>query len=451
MRKEDNMSTSEHENEISEKRPIDTTKLGLHTKVLHAGFNPDSITGACALPIYLTNAYLFPSVEEAAARFSLTVPGNKYTRLENPTTSVLEERVRAIEGGIGALAFSSGMAAITAAILTFTSPGDEIISARTLYGGTYELFHYTLPKFGRTTVFVDTNNPDAFQEAINDRTKAIYAESIGNPSLDVPDFSRIAEIAHQAGIPFIVDNTAGAGLVAPIQFGADIVVHSATKYLGGHGNTLGGVIVDAGTVPWTNGKFPEMCNPDPGYHGLIYPETFGNAAYIVKARTHILRDTGACISPFNAFMIATGCETLALRMEKHCSNALAIALFLEKHPAVASISYPGLPSHLSYEMAQKYLGTLGVSGSGGIVGVRLRGGYDACKKLVESTRIFCHLANIGDAKSLITHPASTTHHSLSSEERADCGVFDDFVRISVGIEDANDLIKDLSQALLKIT
>jgi O-acetylhomoserine (thiol)-lyase len=450
MKKEYNMKTSENEEEIAEKRPIDTTGLGLHTKVLHAGFNPDSVTGACALPIYQTNAYLFPSAEVAAARFELTDPGYLYTRLGNPTTGVLEERVRAIEGGVGAVAFSSGMAAITAAILTFTSPGDEIISARTLYGGTYELFHYTLPKFGRTTVFVDTNNPDAFLEAIHDRTKAIFVESIGNPSLDVPDFSRIAEIAHQAGIPLIVDNTVGAGLVAPIQFGADIVIHSATKYIGGHGNSMGGIIVDAGTAPWTNGKFPEMCNPDPGYHGMVYPERFGDAAYIVKARVHILRDTGACIAPFNAFMIATGCETLPLRVEKHCSNALAIAMFLEKHPAVASVSYPGLSSHPSHEMAKKYLGTLGVRGFGGIVGVRLRGGYDACKQLVENTRIFCHLANIGDAKSLITHPASTTHLPLSSEERADCGVFDDFVRLSVGIEDVDDLMKDLSQAFWKI-
>jgi len=444
------MTTSEEKQKISSNRPIDTTELGLHTKVLHAGFNPDDITGACALPIYQTNAYLFPSADIAADRFALTDPGNIYTRMTNPTTAVLEERINAIEGGVGAVAFSSGMAAITAAILTFTRPGDEIVSANTLYGGTYELFHYTLPKCGRTTIFVDTNNPDAFKHAINERTKAIYVESIGNPSLDVPDFSRLSEIAHQAGIPLIVDNTVGIGIVAPIQFGADIVVHSATKYIGGHGNSMGGIIVDAGTAPWTNGKFPEICEPDPGYHGLVYPKEFGNAAYIVKARVHILRDMGACIAPFNSFMIATGCETLPLRMEKHCSNALALAQFLEGHPAIELVSYPGLSSHPSHEMAKKYLGTAGVSGFGGIVGIRLRGGYDACKQLVEGTRIFCHLVNIGDAKSLIVHPASTTHQKLPSKERSDCGVFDNFVRISVGIEDVNDLIKDLSQALEKI-
>ena len=440
------MTTSE----IEQRRPIDTKELGLHTKVLHAGFNPDTITGACALPIYQTNAYLFPSADEAAARFALTEPGNIYTRMTNPTTSVLEERINAIEGGVGAVAFSSGMAAITAAILTFTRPGDEIISANALYGGTYELFQYTLPKCGRTTVFVDTNNPDAYKHAINERTKAIYVESIGNPSLDVPDFSRIAEIAHQAGIPLIVDNTVGIGIVAPIRFGADIIVHSATKYIGGHGNSMGGIIIDAGTAPWTNGKFPEICDPDPGYQGLIYPEVFGNAAFIVKARVHILRDMGACISPFNSFMIATGCESFPLRMERHCSNALALAVFLEGHPAIESVSYPGLSSHPSHEVAKKYLGTAGISGFGGIVGIRLRGGYNACKQLVEATRIFCHLANIGDAKSLIVHPASTTHQQLSSKDRSDCGVFDNFVRISVGIEDINDLIKDLTQALEKI-
>ena len=444
------MTTTENKDKISSKRPIDTKDLRINTKALHAGFNPDNITGACALPIYQTNAYLFPDAETAAARYALTDSGNIYTRLGNPTTAVLEERINAIEGGIGAVAFSSGMAAITAAILTFTRPGDEIVSANTLYGGTYELLHYTLQNFGRKTTFVDTNNPDAFQAAITDRTKAIYVEAIGNPSLDVPDFSRIAEIAHQAGIPLIVDNTVGIGLVAPIAWGADIVVHSATKYIGGHGNSMGGIIVDAGTAPWTNGKFPEICDPDPGYQGLIYPEAFGNAAYIVKARVQFLRDTGACISPFNAFMIATGCETLPLRMERHCANALAIATFLEKHPDIASVSYPGLLSHPSHEMAKKYLGTAGVVGWGGIVGIRLRGGYEACKKLVENTHIFCHLANIGDAKSLIVHPASTTHQSLSSEERAECGVFDDFVRISVGIEDVNDLRADLVQALNKI-
>ena len=439
-----------HKEEDLSKRPIDTREMGLHTRVLHAGFAPDKGTGACALPIFQTAAYVFPSADYAADLFTLKAPGNIYTRMGNPTTAVLEERVNAIEGGIGAVAFSSGMAAITATILTFTRPGDEIVSANTLYGGTYELFHYTLPKMGRTVVFVDTNNPDAFRAAINENTKGIYVESIGNPSLDVPHFEKIAEIAHQAGIPLIVDNTVGVGLVAPIKHGADIIVLSVTKYLDGHGNSLGGIIVDAGTVPWTNGKFPEMCDPDPGYHGIIYPDEFGSMAYIVKTRVNILRDTGACLSPFNAFLIATGCETLPLRVEKHCSNAFAVATFLETHPAIRSVSYPGLPSHPSHEMAKKYLGTMGVPGFGGIVGVRLHGGYEACKKLVEGTRLFCHLANIGDAKSLIVHPASTTHQTLSPEELIDCGVFEDFIRISVGIEDPKDLIADLSQALDRI-
>jgi O-acetylhomoserine (thiol)-lyase len=440
-----------HKEDTLSKRPIDTREMGLHTRALHAGFAPDKGTGACALPIFQTAAYVFPSADYAADLFTLKTPGNIYTRMGNPTTAVLEARVNAIEGGIGAVAFSSGMAAITATILTFTRPGDEIISANTLYGGTYELFHYTLPKMGRTVVFVDTNNPDAFRTAINECTKGIFVESIGNPSLDVPNFEKIAEIAHQAGIPLIVDNTVGVGLVAPIKHGADIIVLSVTKYLDGHGNSLGGTIVDAGTVPWTNGKFPEMCDPDPGYNGIIYPDEFGNMAYIVKARVHILRDTGACLSPFNAFLIATGCETLPLRVEKHCSNAFDVARFLETHPAIRSVSYPGLLSHPSHEMAKKYLGTMGVPGFGGIVGVRLHGGYEACKKFVESTRLFCHLANIGDAKSLIVHPASTTHQTLSPEELTDCGVFEDFIRISVGIEDPKDLIADLSQALDEIS
>jgi O-acetylhomoserine (thiol)-lyase len=338
------------------------------------------------------------------------------------------------------------MAAITTALLTFTEPGDEIVSGDKIYGGTYELFNYTFPKLGRTVKFVDSGSPEEFEKAISEKTKALYVESIGNPKLDVPDFEKLADIAHAAGIPLVVDNTVAPVILRPIGYGADIVVHSATKYIGGHGTSIGGVIVDSGNFDWSPEKFPEICNPDPGYHGLKYKETFGKAAFIAKARVQFMRDTGACISPFNSFLFTLGLETLPLRMKKHCDNALSVARFLQAHPKVAWVSYPGLESHRSHELAKKYL----KSGYGAIIGFGIKGGTGEAKKFIESLELFSHLANIGDAKSLVIHPASTTHEQLSDEERKACGVTEDFIRLSIGIEDEKDLIFDIEQALSEV-
>jgi O-acetylhomoserine (thiol)-lyase len=420
--------------------------LGISTLAVHAGAKPDPTTGARSVPIYQTAAYVFEDTEHAADLFGLRREGNIYTRLMNPTTDVFEKRIAALDGGIGALATASGMAAITTALLTFTKPGDEIVSGDKLYGGTYELFNYTFPKLGRTVKFVDSSSPEEFKDAISRNTKALYVESIGNPGLDVADLERLAEIAHEAGIPLVVDNTVSPLILRPIEHGVDIVVYSATKFIGGHGTSIGGVIVDSGNFDWSPEKFPEICDPDPGYHGLKYKEAFGKAAFISKARVQFIRDTGACISPFNSFLFILGLETLPLRMKKHCDNALAVAKFLEKHPKVSWVSYPGLESHSSHELAKKYL----KSGSGAIIGFGIKGGVNECRKFIENLEVFSHLANIGDAKSLVIHPASTTHEQLSKEEQAACGVTEDFIRLSIGIEDEKDLIFDIEQALSEV-
>ncbi len=439
-----------NEKECKENKENRTKKgfsnLGISTLAVHAGAKPDPATGARSVPIYQTAAYVFKDAEEAADLFGLRKEGNIYTRLMNPTTDVFEKRIAALEGGIGALATASGMAAITTALLTFTKPGDEIVSGDKLYGGTYELFNYTFPKLGRTVKFVDSSSPEQFKNAISGNTKALYVESIGNPGLDVPDFEKLAEIAHEAGIPLIVDNTVSPLILRPIDHGVDIVVYSATKFIGGHGTSIGGVIVDSGNFDWSPEKFPEICEPDPGYHGLKYKEAFGKAAFIAKARVQFIRDTGACISPFNSFLFILGLETLPLRMKKHCDNALEVAKFLEKHPKVSWVSYPGLESHSSHELAKKYL----KSGSGAIIGFGIKGGISECRKFIENLQVFSHLANIGDAKSLVIHPASTTHEQLSKEEQAACGVTEDFIRLSIGIEDENDLIFDIEQALSEV-
>lgn len=424
-------------------------KFRLGTTALHAGQVPDPTTGSRAVPIYQTTSYVFKNTEHAANLFGLRELGNIYTRLMNPTTDVFEKRIAAIEGGTGAIATSSGAAAITYAILNITRPGDEIVSADNLYGGTYEFFNYTLPKFGRKVIFVDSTKPEAFRKAITEKTRALYAESIGNPKLDIPDFATLAKIAHDAGIPLVVDNTTGVGLVRPIQYGADIVVHSATKYIGGHGNSIGGVIVDSGKFAWNNGRFPEFTEPDPSYHGLKYWETFGNfpgfgnVAFVFKIRLSLMRDTGAVLSPFNAWLFLLGLETLHLRVPRHSQNALAVAEFLRKHPKVAWVNYTGLPEHQSHQLAQKYL----TGGFGPIVGFGVKGGEKAGLKFIDSLKLFSNLANIGDSKSLVIHPASTTHQQLTVEEQKKTGVTPDAIRLSVGTEDIEDIIADLEQGL----
>jgi len=421
----------------------------LSTLALHAGQVPDPTTGARAVPLYQTSSYVFKSTEHAANLFALKEFGNIYTRLMNPTTDVFEQRIAAIEGGTGALAVASGQAATTLALLAITQVGDEIVSANNLYGGTYQLFHYTLPKLGRTVKFVDSRDPEAFRRAINPNTRAIYAETIGNPKLDVPDFEAIAKIAHEAGVPFVVDNTVGVGLVRPFDFGVDIVVASATKYIGGHGTSIGGVIVDSGKFAWNNGKFPEFTEPDPSYHGLKFWDVFGNfpglgnVAFIIKVRVQLLRDIGAAVSPFNSFLFIQGLETLPLRQRQHSENALEVARFLKSHPRVAWVTYPGLPDDPNYRLAAKYLSR----GFGGLVGFGIKGGREAGKKFIESVQLLSHLANIGDAKSLVIHPATTTHQQLTRAEQEATGVTEDYIRLSVGIEDARDIIADIDQAL----
>ena len=425
---------------------------GLETIALHAGQeNPDPATGARAVPIYQTTSYVFRDSEHAANLFALKELGNIYTRIMNPTTDVFERRVAAIEGGSGALATASGQAAITFSLLNITQVGDNIVSANNLYGGTYELFHYTFPKLGRSVKFVNSSKLGDFKKAIDIRTRAIYAETIGNPKLDVPDFESIAKIAHEAGIPFVVDNTVGVGLVRPIDYGVDILATSATKYIGGHGTSIGGVIVDSGKFAWNNGKFPEYTTPDPAYHGLVYWDTFkdfagmGNVAFIFKARVQWLRDVGFSLSPFNAFQFLQGLETLPLRQQKHSSNALEIARFLSHHPAVAWVNYPGLEDSPNHRLASKYL----KKGFGSLIGFGIRGGIEPAKKFIQSSKLLSHLANIGDAKSLVIHPASTTHAQLTEAEQAETGVTPDYIRLSIGLEDIEDLKADIDQALKK--
>jgi len=419
-------------------------KYGFSTLAIHEGWEPDPATGAVALPIFQTSSYAFKSTQHAADLFALKEEGYIYSRMMNPTVDVFEKRMAALEGGVGALAVSSGQAAITLAVTNIAGVGDEIVSSTNLYGGTYNLFATTLKKFGINFKFVDPSNPENFKSQITDKTKALYVETIGNPKIDVADIEKIAEIAHTAGIPLIVDNTfATPYLARPIEFGADIVVHSATKFIGGHGTSIGGVIVDSGKFNWDNGKFPELTEPDPSYHGIRYVKDVGEAAYIVKARVQLLRDLGTALSPFNAFLFAQGLETLSLRMERHSQNALKVAEFLASHPYVSWVNYPGLKSSPYYALAQKYL----PRGQGGVLTFGIKGGLKAGIKFIESLKLFTHLANIGDAKSLVIHPASTTHQQLSKEEQLASGVTEDMIRLSVGLEDIEDILEDLDNAL----
>jgi O-acetylhomoserine (thiol)-lyase len=422
---------------------------GISTLALHSGQVPDPTTGSRAVPIYQTTSYVFKNTDHAANLFALKEFGNIYTRIMNPTTDVFEQRIAALEGGTGALGVASGSAAITFALLAITRLGDEIVAGNNLYGGTYQLFHYTLPKLGRIAKFVNSRDPEAFRKAITPKTRALYIETVGNPKLDVPDFEAIAKIAHEAGLPLVVDNTVGAGLVQPINHGADIVVASATKYIGGHGTSIGGVIVDSGKFKWNNGKFPEFTEPDPSYHGLVYWDALsnvpglGNVAFILKVRVTLLRDIGAALSPFNSFLFLQGLETLPLRQRQHSANALEIARWLKTHPLASWVTYPGLPDDPSYKIASKYLKV----GFGGLVGFGVKGGLEAGKKFINSVKLLSHLANIGDAKSLVIHPASTTHSQLTPAELEETGATPDYVRLSVGLEDVEDIKADIDQAL----
>lgn len=414
------------------------------TTAIHGGVSPDPVTGARAFPLYLSTAYRFRDTEHAANLFALKENGYIYTRIHNPTVTAFEERIAQLEGGVGALALASGQAAITLTILNLAQAGDEIVSSVKLYGGTYNLFATTLPKYGIRTHFVDPNDPENFRRAITPRTKAIYAEIIGNPSLDVLDIEKVANIAHEAGIPLIVDNTFGTPyLVRPIEHGADIVIHSATKWISGNGTTLGGVIVDGGHFDWNSERFPEFIKPDPSYHNIVYSEAFKESAFIVKARVQLLRDMGPAISPFNAFLLLLGLETLAVRMKEHIANTRAVVQYLKGHPNVRWVNYPELPEHPSHALAQKYL----PKGAGAIVTFGIEGGREAGAKLIDSVKLWSHLANVGDAKSLIIHPASTTHQQLSAEEIAQTGITEDLIRLSVGLENIEDLIQDLEQAI----
>jgi len=418
----------------------------LETVAVHGGYTPEPTTHAVAVPIYQTVAYAFDNAQHGADLFDLKVPGNIYTRMMNPTTDVLEQRVAALEGGIAALALASGQSAVTYAIQTLAEAGDNIVSASALYGGTYNLFSHTLPQFGITTCFADASNLASFEGLFDARTKAVFVESIGNPLGNVSDIAAIAEIAHRHGVPLIVDNTvASPYLLRPIEHGADIVVHSLTKYLGGHGNSMGGAIVDSGKFPWAEHKtrFKRLNEPDVSYHGVVYTEAMGPAAYIGRARVVPLRNMGAAISPFNAFQILTGIETLALRMERICDNSLRIAQYLKTHPQVSWVTYAGLPEHPDHALAQKYLG----GRASGILTFGVKGGRAAGERFLNALQLFTRLVNIGDAKSLATHPASTTHRQLSPEELARTGVREDTVRLSIGIEHIDDLLADLDQAL----
>lgn len=421
--------------------------LGLGTLSLHAGQEPDPVTGARAVPIYQTTSYVFRDHQHAANLFALNEFGNIYTRLMNPTTDVLEKRLAALEGGVGALAVASGSAAITLAVLNITKTGQNFVSSQTLYGGTYNLFAHTFKDLGIEARFVDAANPENFAAAIDDKTRFLYIETIGNPANDVADFEAVAKIAHDHGIPLIVDNTVASPLLfRPFDHGADIVVYSATKVLGGHGNSIGGVIVDSGKFDWNNGKFPELTEPNESYHGMKFYDHFkgiGNISYIIKARVTLLRDMGPCLSPFNAFLLLQGIETLHLRVPRHSENALALAKWLDGHPAVEWVNYPGLPNHWSYERAQKYL----PKGQGAILGFGIKGGSDAAVKFINACNLASHLANVLDAKTLVIHPATTTHQQLSPAEQKAAGVSPEFIRVSAGLEDIADIIADFDQAL----
>lgn len=417
----------------------------LDTMAVHAGQEIDPTTMSRAVPIYQTTSYGFKDTDHAANLFALKEFGNIYSRIMNPTADVFEKRIAMLEGAPAALAVASGQAAITYSILNIAGAGDEIVSASSLYGGTYNLFAHTLAKLGITVRFVDPTDPESFRAAINDKTKALFVESVGNPRGDIMDLRAIADIAHANGVPLIVDNTLPSPyLLRPIEHGADIVVHSATKFIGGHGTSIGGVIVDAGTFDWkASGKFPGLVEPDPSYHGVVYTEAVGPIAFIIKARVQLLRDMGAALSPFNAFLLLQGLETLHLRMERHSANALAVAKFLEAHAAVESVNYAGLESHPSHALAKRYM----PKGVGAILTFEVKGGIEAGKRLINAVKLFSHLANVGDSKSLIIHPASTTHSQLEGAELASTGVTPGMVRLSVGTEGIEDIIADLEQAL----
>ncbi len=428
--------TNQHEN------------FGLETLLLHGGQTPDPVTGSRAVPIYQTTSYVFNSTDHAQNLFSLAEPGNIYTRIMNPTTDVLEKRIALLEGGAAALAVSSGMAAIALSIMNIAEAGDEIVAAENLYGGTFNLFAVTLPKFGIKVRFVDSANPENFRDAITPKTKAVFAEIIGNPSLNVLDVEAVAEIAHENGIPLIIDNTfASPYSCRPIEWGADIVVHSATKWIGGHGTTIGGLIVDAGRFNWNSEKFPGFTQPDPSYNGLRFAQDIGSLAFIIKLRVQLLRDFGSSLSPHSAFLLLQGLETLHLRIQKHNENALEIAQYLQDHPAVDWVSFPGLEDHPSHQLAKKYLG----GGFGSIIVFGIKGGRDAGKKVIDNIQLWSHVANVGDAKSLIIHPASTTHQQLNKEDLAKSGVTEELIRLSVGLESLKDLKEDLDQAFFKAT
>ena len=421
------------------------------TQCLHAGQAPDSATNARAVPIYQSTSYVFNDTDHAGRLFGLQEFGNIYTRLMNPTTDVLEKRIATLEGGSGALATASGQAAETLAILNIAQAGQNIVSSTSLYGGTYNLFHYTLPKLGINVKFVPPDDPEGFRSAIDANTRAVFLETIGNPRCDIPDFDAITSIAHEAGVPVIADNTlASPYLCRPFEHGVDIIVHSTTKFIGGHGTSIGGIVVEKGDFPWDNGRFPELTEPEPSYHGMRFFETFGpmKLAYILKARTQGLRDFGACMSPFNAWMFIQGLETLHLRMQRHTENALAVAQFLETHQKVSWVNYAGLESHSSHRLAKKYL----PNGSGAVFGFGIKGdSLDEQRtngvRVINNVKLFSHLANVGDSKSLIIPPSSTTHQQLTLEEQVATGVTPDFIRLSVGTEDKEDIINDLKQAL----
>jgi len=426
--------------------PLPDRTFGFSTRALHSGHRPDTDTGSRAVPIYQTTSYVFEDSEHAANLFNLQRFGNIYTRIMNPTTAVFEERVASLERGVGALAVASGQAAQFIAISSLLGQGDEIVASKNLYGGTYTQFDVSFRRLGIDTIFVDPDDPENFRRAITPRTRVLYGETIGNPLLNVLDIEAVAAIAHEANLPLMIDNTfASPYLCRPIEHGADIVLHSATKFIGGHGTSIGGVIVDSGRFPWDRGRFPQLLEPSKGYHGIRFYETFGDFAYIMKARVEGLRDFGPALSPFNSFLFLLGLETLPLRMDRHSRNALEVARHLCNHPQVAWVNYPGLASSRYHALSQKYL----PQGAGAILSFGIRGGLEAGKQFIESLQLFSHLANVGDAKSLVIHPASTTHQQLSDEEKQACGISDDLIRLSVGIEDIEDILWDLNQALAR--
>ena len=423
-----------------------STQQKFSTNALHAGHDVTATGGTRAVPIYQTTSYVFKDSDHAANLFSLAEPGFIYTRLNNPTNDVLEQRLAALEGGIAAVVTASGASAITTTLLTLLKSGDHVVAANSLYGGTFNLLNVTLPRLGITTTFVDPQDPQNFAEAVKENTRAIFVESLGNPKLDVLDLQAISQVAKANNLPFIVDNTvATTALLKPIEHGADLVIHSLTKYISGNGTSLGGAIIDAGKFDWSNGKFPEFTEPSPGYHGLVYHDVLKEAAFIAKVRIEGLRDLGSALSPFNAFQILQGLETLEIRIKKHSENALALAKWLEQKEEVSWVNYPGLTSSKYYDLAQKYL----PKGQSGVVTFGVKGGYEAAKVLVDETKLFSLLANIGDTKSLIVHPASTTHQQLNDAQQEATGVTKDLVRLSVGLEDLEDLKADLEQALAK--